>query len=138
MIHSDGEDVWCIAEFQVRREVAFESGVAVGAAANEVAVDPDFGVVVDTFEFDGDEFGFGDWIEIKGFAIPADASRREAGATGVFRAERALDAPIVREIQHAPTGIIEARHHAGGEIAFAEFPVAVEIHDGSGSGCGGD
>src|SRR5215469_1491715 len=98
MIHSHREHVCGITEFQMRREAAFETGITIGPAANEVAVDPDFGVVVNTFKFNSHEFGFGGCVETETFAIPAHTSRSEAGATGVFWPQRTSDAPIVRQI----------------------------------------
>jgi hypothetical protein len=45
-------------------------------------------------------------VELEIFAIPTDAPGREPVAAGIFRAERPFTAPIMRDIQRSPAGII--------------------------------
>ena len=65
------------------------------------------------------------------FSVPADAARRVAVAAGVLGAERAFNAPVVRQVHAAPRRVSERRHRRRRKIALAETPVAVEVRHGS-------
>jgi hypothetical protein len=62
------------------------------------------------------------------FAVPPDAGREErAGAAGGgVSVERALDAPVVREIERPPRGIVEGFRLRTLRIAGGELPVRFE------------
>src|SRR5205823_11429975 len=64
----------------------------------------------------------------EGLAIPADpAGQRPAARSGrVGIAELPLDAPVVRQIEAAPSGIVERRFLSAGDVTQMESPGAVE------------
>src|SRR5207244_12883352 len=64
----------------------------------------------------------------QGLAVPPHAAgqRPAAGSGGVRVAELSLDAPIVRQIQGAPAGIVERPFLSAGDVAQVESPSAVE------------
>src|SRR5439155_5393028 len=57
---------------------------------------------------------------------PRRRQRPAAGSGGVRVAELSLDAPIVRQIQGAPAGIVERPFLSAGDVAQVESPSAVE------------
>jgi hypothetical protein len=110
----------------MRREVALEGAVAIRATADEVAVDPNLRVLVDAVELDGDTTAFEIRIEREVLAIPTDAARGVARAAGVLRPEGAFDAPVVRELDGAPRGVVEGGAAGCVLIAEGEPPIGVE------------
>src|ERR1039458_5430613 len=113
MIHAHGDDVVVGIPFQIRRQVILKTGKTERPSADELAVDPDFGMVINAVELNRDEFIFLRRVEPEMFAIPADAAGRVATAAAIFRAERPFAAPIVRtfncrQLLSSNAGIIAA------------------------------
>ena len=119
----------------VGRQVALETRISVGPAADEMAVDPDLRVVVHAVELDRDELVFVRRVQLEMLAIPADAAGGVAVAAAVLGAERSFDAPVVRQVDLTPAGVVERGHDRGGEVALAESPVKIKIHVGSSQAC---
>ena len=96
--------------------------------AEEEAIDPDVAVGHDAVEVDEDALaaiGSGDG---EGFAVPADAGGQESSsaASGVPGVERALDAPVVRQVEGAPRRIVEGGGLGAGGVGFEEAPALIE------------
>src|ERR1035437_3096431 len=98
MVHAHGDDIVSGIPFQIRRQVVLKAGKSKRTRADELAVDPDLGMVINAVDLNRDELLFLPRVEPKMFAIPADAAGRVAVAAAVFGAERSFAAPIVRHI----------------------------------------
>src|SRR5262245_13418367 len=111
VVAADGENVFLtVAEIQMISHVVAETDVAVGALAERVAIDPDFAVGHDAVELDADALGLVLGGKREMFAIPTDAPGQiSTGAAGRgILIKRSFDAPIVRNIELSPSGVIEA------------------------------
>ena len=97
MIHAHGDDVVRIP-FQIRRQIVFKTNKAKRSRPHKLAVDPNFGMVINAIEFNRHKLVFLRRVDLEMFSIPADAAGHEAIAAAEFRAERTLDAPIMRHI----------------------------------------
>ena len=139
VVEPDRDDV-VRARPGVRRQVHAPRCVAVRPAAHVMAVDPDRGVrhgAVDVQEQLAARVGR---RQREVLAVPAHAPPRQlARLARRGQVERSLDAPVVRQVELAPRGIVEARlrgrHVAGaggvgrgaaGRVALGEAPVGVE------------
>ena len=105
------------------------SAIVHEAVAEEFTVAIDVGVSHDTVKGDEDTFG---WVEFWNFecvAIPADASGEEASgcAAGGVLFDRASDAPVVREGDGLPCGVIEAWGLGTGGVRFEEAPIGGKL-----------
>jgi hypothetical protein len=89
MIHAHGDDVVRIP-FQIRRQIVFKTDETEWPRADELAVDPNLGVVIDPVEFNRDQLVFLRRVEPKMFAIPANPAGYEAVAAAIVRAERTI------------------------------------------------
>jgi len=63
-------------------DVIIKRDITIGAFAQVVSVDPYFAVLVDAVEVEVELLALLGRRECKGFAVPADAGRQVAGATG--------------------------------------------------------
>ena len=111
-IGTNGDVVWLAAVFQVGREVVAQTHISIRALTQQVAIDPDLAVHIDTVKIHGDFLAFVRFGKRERFAIPTDAAgkvadRRAPGHLGIVGL---LDAPVVRHIQFPPLGIIKPRH----------------------------
>lgn len=125
-IDADGDHVGRAAEVQVGCHVIFERDKTGRTRAKEMAVEPDLGVFIDTFEIDGDFLVAEVARKCERFAVPADAGGEVGGATGIFFVERAFDGPVVRKIESSPVGVGESWGLGICRIGVDEFPVGVE------------
>ena len=77
-------------------------------SSGQLAVDIDLGVHISAFEVK--EFFAGGDAVLEGFPVPAKAGGVEAAgvAGGGVPVRHGLDAPVVREVQCAPGGIVKA------------------------------
>ena len=96
VIHADRYHVGLLAENQVRRQIVFEGGVAVGTVAQMPAVDPDVAVAVYAIEIDKDLAAAFRTGELKCLPVPTDPARQIARAAGIGRGVRAFNRPIMR------------------------------------------
>src|SRR2546430_1922950 len=82
---------------------------AVRQFADVMAVDPDLTVSIYPVEFDENEPVAVALRDSKGLAVPAQAAGERAAARsgGIPRAELALDAPVVRQVQRSPARIVQ-------------------------------
>ena len=124
VVHADGQDVVSRA-VQVGGQVIQEGGVACGAHAEQVSVEVHRGAVVDTLEVDVG-LAFGQPAGIEMLAVPADAGGEVAGAGGVVGRERALDGPVVGELDARPPGVVEVRSVRSCDVAEDEGPAVIE------------
>jgi hypothetical protein len=109
----------------VRREIVGEGDVAVGTLAQILAVDPHFAVLIDTVELDKDGAVLVRLGQAKAFPIPADAGGK-VSLGFLLVAERAFDAPIVRQVDRAPGGIGELWLLGAGRVSLEKLPPEVE------------
>ena len=128
VIHADRYHVGLLAENQVRRQIVFEGGVAVGTVAQMPAVDPDVAVAVYAIEIDKDLAAAFRNGELKCLPVPTDPARQIARAAGIGRGVRAFNRPIVRQVHLPPVPIVEFRPFRAGGIGFVELPAGVEVH----------
>ena len=115
------------ARHQVPGDVVREADVAVGPAAQVDAVDPDVAVHVHAVELEPRHLAPRPGGQPKRLAIPADARgevAHAAAARGVL-AWRALDAPVVRQVEPAPLAVVEPRLLGSGVIAEEEAPAGI-------------
>jgi hypothetical protein len=105
-----------------------EADVAMRAMANVHAIDPDIAVVIDAVELDGDFLIAIRRRQPEMLAIPPDAVRRPSVRSAARRvlAERALDAPVVRQLELSPARIVERRSLRVADVALEKLPVEVE------------
>ena len=134
VVQADGEDIFGAVRLQERREVEPERGVAVGPAADELAVAPDDRVshrAVDVEVGTAVLGGVGGEREV--LAVPADAlPGKLAGLAGELLLEGTGDRPIVREVELLPSVVIEGGLGAGHVVA------EVVGHAGDGDGVPGE
>ena len=134
---ADGEDVVGAGWSQVWCKVVIERGVAVGMVAEVVTVEPDIAVHVNAIEVDGDVgcacLLQGEVLAVESRAADGVAGSGSAGAGGGEGTANAVglvgeifDAPVVREIEGAPGGIVVLWVDGGSVGCFLEFPVPVE------------
>src|SRR5436305_12718496 len=90
--------LWTISE--IRRQLVFESAVAVGTFSKIVSVDPDFAVAVDAIEFNEGQLPFRSCGNRKRLAIPTDTARQRSTprTCRILLIEFAFDTPVVRQI----------------------------------------
>ena len=125
VVHPDGHHV--DAGHQVPGDVVGEAGVAVGAAPQMDAVDPDVGVHVHAIELEPDGALACAPRQPERLAVPPDTRGEEAHAAparGVL-AGRAFDAPVVRKVQPAPVAVVEPGLLGSGGIAQGEAPAGI-------------
>ena len=125
VVEADGDDV-VRAEFDVRRQIHLPRSVAVGPAADELAVEPDRCASHGAIHGQMDFFALVGSGNLQMFAIPGNAPPRQlAGFAGVFLFEGPFDAPVVRQVQQPPLAVIETalriRNVAAAGIALRFF-----------------
>lgn len=108
VVHADGEDVVPV-KMELFRDVIGEGNIAVGAAAEIVAVAPDTAVLVDPVEANGDPFAPPFLSGRHADAVPADAPRQITGAAGIFPGKGQGDGPVVGQADLLPAGIVKPR-----------------------------
>ena len=85
------------------------------------------GVVHRSVESDENRLAFGIGWNGKGLAIPTGAVKWQTAAPRVvLHIERALDRPIVREVQRSPPRIIKRNRIGTGCVSLVKLPAVVE------------
>ena len=137
IVKADRDGVW-LAELDQRGDLDPERGVAIPPFAGQLAVDKDLGlrhraIEIQEQPFASRRFGQGD-----GLAVPADPGPWQlAGLVGKIHPERAFDAPVVRQREFPPAGVVKGwSRQVGGRLGqgraighgaeTGEFPVAVK------------
>ena len=116
-----------LAELEVGCEIEREALIPVGASAHLLAVDPDGGVRHGAIELDAEVLAPGAVRDGEVFAIPGDAEEGKAAIVRIKLAvERALDGPIVGQVERAPRGVAESGLFGAFGFAFEEAPVLGE------------
>src|SRR5690348_17544213 len=107
VVDAHGNEISRAPVAQMWRQVVAEGAVAVWALAEVMAVDPHLAVPVDAVELDRRQPATIRRRNREGFAVPANAAwqRTATCAGGVSLAELGLDAPVVRQIQRAPSRV---------------------------------
>jgi len=118
---------------QERGQLVSEAHVARGSFAESLFVNPYFAVAVHAVEVDEKEPVFFGWIQPERFSVPAHAGREGAprGPGRMFVAEGTFDAPVVREVQDPPFGVVVIAAGSQGIVDRMEFPAGIEIEPGS-------
>ena len=107
IVEADGDYV-VPAKFDKRSQVNAPRSVTVRPAANGLAVEPDFCVRHRAIHIQINFFALVRRWNLQVFAIPTDAPPwKFAGFAGILLFERPLDAPVVRQVQLAPVGVVE-------------------------------
>jgi len=116
------------AGIQVRGKVVGETDVPERPLPQELAVDPDFAVLVGAIDLDGHLPVFIRRGQAEMLPVPPDSRGREATGASARLGwdEGALDAPIVRQVETAPSGIGETRLLGARCVAFVELPAEVK------------
>ena len=132
IVHPHGDDVVLPHGVQQRGDVQVEGTVAVGPSPGLPAVDPDGAVHIHAVEFQGHA------ACIRGaemLAVPADSAREGAAvdAGGVRGGEFPFDAPVVRQVQGTPGGVIKGLGRPRRVVPELETPVEIEIAHRAGS-----
>ncbi len=127
LVYSHRQHVRC-AGLQMRREIVKESRVSVGMCAEVAAVDIHGRVHVDAFELDADLAARPGGGNGERAPVPAHAAGKEAAASarGVLRIHPALDAPIVRHVEGAPGGGVEAGAFGARGVPQEKSPLVIE------------
>ena len=131
VVDAHGDEVARRAVAQVRGELIAEGAVAVRPLAEVMAVDPDLTVSIHAVEFDENELVAVALCDSEGLTVPAHAAGERATARpgGIPRAELALDAPVVRQVERSPTRIVQGHVLPACYIAEMEFPVRIEVEN---------
>ena len=122
-------------------QVVAEAGIGVGVVAEQLAVQVHVRVAVHAVELDRDPLAGQGSGQREVLAVPGQAARQEPGGAAragvVHRGE--LDAPVVRDVQLLPAGIVEARIHGvrvgAGRVGNPvrvdqrELPALAEVRD---------
>ena len=129
-IGTDGNLVWLAAIFQVGRQVVAQTHISIGALAQQVPIDPDLAVHVDTVKIHGDFLSLVRFGKRERFAIPTDASGKipDRGSAGHRRIVGLLNAPVVWNIKSPPLGIVENWVLGTGCLAQMEGPILGEAN----------
>ena len=111
-----------------RRDVVLERIVPVGIFAHHTAVDPDLAFHVHAVEADEHPLPLGACRRIEVQAVPSRAAGHEAAlrTARIPFVVRSFHAPVVRQIQQAPSAVVE-RRIAPGTVAQREAPAFVDI-----------
>ena len=135
-----------VAVLEVRRHIVHEGYVAVGAFAEQVAVEVNFAAVICAFKVDIVLVGTF-WLG-KVLAVPAYSAGQIACGTGKRGRRRCLDAPVVGQVESAPFGVVISRRGSRGVGFEGKAPVIVEflglperylcLHGGSREGGSGE
>ena len=117
-----------LAELDVVGDIKGEGGVAIGVAAQLLAIDIDGGVHVHTIEVDADLLVPECLIQSEGLAIPADTTG-EVCTLGLHGLRVVLlNAVVMGKVHTLPAGGIKFRPLCTGRLAQIELPVVVEVH----------
>ena len=105
VIHSDSHHI--LAFFQIRRDVIFEAGIAIGTETHLLAIHIDGRVHIYTVELEEKHFVLQP-SHLKLFPVPSDASgqRSPTRSAGVADVEVTLASPVVRHVKATPMGVI--------------------------------
>ena len=130
----DCDDVVGRSELDVGGHVVSEADVSVGVVAKVHAVDVDVAVFHDAVELDEHPLASQRLRKSEVLPVPGDAGGHVGAPTaggrrlreGIRRRVRALDAPVMRNIQGAPSGISERRGARAGGVAVVKQPIRVE------------
>ena len=100
--------VLCV-HFDVGSEIHGEAGVPIGMPPDIAIVYPDFGVLEDALEGEGDALAPPGFRHGEALAIPPESVHEEAAlrAARALRVTGQLDAPIVWQVEPAPRLIVE-------------------------------
>ena len=95
-----------------------------------MAIDPNLAVAIDAVEIDQDELALSRQWNTECLAVPANAAGQCAASSArrILLVEFAFNAPIMRQIQFPPDGIIEIWILSVGNIAQMEAPVWIEAN----------
>src|SRR5437773_2440437 len=95
-----------------------------------MAIDPNLAVAIDAIEIDQDELALSRQWNTECLAVPANAAGQCAASSArrILLVEFAFNAPIMRQIQFPPVGIIEIWILSVGNIAQMESPRLIETH----------
>ena len=115
VVDAHGQHVVLARLVQVGSHVVEERGVAVGSAAQQVAVQIDLRAVVDAFEVDEAPTPFPSRGEgcFEMFPVPADAAGQIACAGGQLGRHDALGRPVVGKRKAAPLRVVEGGERLG-------------------------
>src|SRR5579875_272142 len=93
-----------------------------------MAIDPNFAVLIYAIEFDRYFLGTVAFGSAKPLPVPADAGGQVAAwsARRLVFVKGPFDAPIVRQVESAPTVVVEGGRLCAGCVAFEEFPTEIE------------
>ena len=106
-IQTDGQHVLG-TETDMRRQIKAKSLIAVRPGSHILAVEPDLGVGHGTVEVDEDAPARVARRNSEVLAVPADAFPRQFGSVArKIVAKRALDPPVMGNVQTSPLGVIE-------------------------------
>ena len=114
VVDAHGQHVVLARLVQVGSHVVEKRGVAVGSAAQQVAVQIDLRAVVDAFEVDEDSLTLVlPRREGKMFPVPADAAGQIACAGGQLGRHDTLGRPVVGKREAAPLRVVEGGKRLG-------------------------
>ncbi len=119
-----------IAGFEEARQLVAEAGIARRMEVEVLAVDPHARAFHNAVELDENVLARGIGRQREMLAIPGDTRRQPGAGTGRDGGliERALDFPVIGQIDLLPTAVAEGRALGPGEIALLDQPVLVERH----------
>lgn len=120
--------IWTTTVDQMRRQLVYERAVTVRTLSEIMTVDPHLAIAVNAVELDKYRLPFRSQGHREGLAVPTNAARQRAAASArrSFLTELAFDAPVVRQIQTTPLGIVQIRVLSVGNIAKLKAPILVE------------
>ena len=114
-----------LALLEIRGQLIHKGDVAVGAPAQQMAVQVHLAAVVNSFEIY--EVLLGAIIDSKVLAVPAYASGKISGAAGKIRTHQTFDGPVVGQVDTSPAGVVIVCKRHFGRVGEAEFPAGIEL-----------
>ena len=126
VVHPDRDDVGPALE--LLRHVVRDADVAEGTLPEPSPVEPHLAVHVDPVELEPHRLAAGLVGKPERLAVPADPAGIEAHSAAARRVltRRALDAPVVRQVDQPPLFRVEPRPLRSGRIAQGEPPPRVQ------------
>ena len=121
------QQVFLIAEMQIRRQIECKSDVAIRTRAQLMPVQPDVRVRHSAVKLDAEVAVFDVIGQGERLAVPSRSEdRQRAGVRIQLGIKRPFNGPVVRQAQLDPFGIIKAGLLGAFGLAFQETPAVVE------------
>ena len=127
IVGADRDDVGAFF-VQMVRQIVGEPNVSIGTFAKQMAIDPHLTIAHDAIERDLNELVLPTRLKRERFSVMTDAARIKPTllAGGIAFLDRTFDAPVVRNLDTAPFGIIKRCLRGFREVPAFKAPARIE------------